>query len=252
MKNIFKKTLLTLAILLASLATVQITAHATTYATGESREPGDCSYLLGMPSWDCHINPNPENQNELTSNIIIIISNVLTAITVASAYLVLGFVIYGGYLYMFSSGDPTKAATSRKVLTRAFIGLAIVLLSNIILNAIRFALIQNSSLATYNTTLTPETAGNIFTNAVNWIIGISGVVSLVFIVIGAVGYITSAGDPSKLQKAKNTLTYALIGLAIVVLSAVITAAISNLIRKAENEAFNQINQTIIAKELYEK
>ena len=246
MKNIFKKSLLTLAIILASLTTIQITSSSSAYA---EHELGKCNdYLLGMPSWDCGIESNPQSQDDITSNIIIIASNVFTAITIASAYLVLGFVIYGGYLYMFASGDPSKAAASRKVLTRAFVGLAIVLLSNIILNAIRFALIRDQSLTAINQNINPN---EVFRHAIDWVIGISGAVSLIFIVIGAVGYITSSGDSSKLQKAKNTLTYALIGLAIVVLSAVITAFVSNLIRDAESNT-GYINQTIIAKELHEK
>ena len=158
------------------------------------------------------------------------------------------YFIYGGFLYMFSSGDSGKAANSRKVLTRAFIGLAIILLSNVILNSIRFALIQNGSFTSIKGQPSPE---DIFFNGIKWVIGISVVVCLIFIVIGAIGYITSAGDPQKLQKAKNTLMYALIGLAIVALSAIIKEFVYNLITSSK-EGAGLINQTIIAKESYEK
>lgn len=60
-------------------------------------------------------------------------------------------------------------------------------------------------------------------------IGIAGVVSAIFLVIGGVGYITSSGDANKLQKSKNTITYALIGLAIVGLSEIIVSVVSGII-----------------------
>lgn len=52
----------------------------------------------------------------------------------------------------------------------------------------------------------------------NAVIGISSLVAVVFIIVGGVNYITSAGDAGKIQKAKNTILYALIGLVVCVLS----------------------------------
>ena len=83
------------------------------------------------------------------------------------------------------------------------------------------------------------------TNLIQWVIGIAGIVAAVFIVIGAIGYLSSAGDPNKLKKAKDTIMYALIGLAIVGLAEVITAFVSSTIRNANS----YINTTTIAKEL---
>lgn len=54
------------------------------------------------------------------------------------------------------------------------------------------------------------------------IIGVSGLVAVIFIVIGGVNYMTSGGDAGKLQKAKNTILYACIGLVICVLAFAIT------------------------------
>ena len=273
MKNILKKAFITLVIILSatfiisSIAAPIANAKNPDYETPDdsgksitddssgSKEStptggdlGSCRDFLGMTSWDCGIVSNPSNQDELASNIVIIASNVFKDITVIAGYLTLAFIIYGGFLYMFSSGDSGKAANSRKVLTRAFIGLAIILLSNVILNSIRFALIQNGSFASIKGQPSPE---DIFFNGINWIIGISVVVCLAFVVIGAVGYITSAGDPQKLQKAKNTLMYAFIGLGIVALSAIIKEFVYNLIVNSKDST-GLINETIIAKELHEK
>ena len=53
------------------------------------------------------------------------------------------------------------------------------------------------------------------------IIGVAGLVSVVYIIIGGVQYMTSSGDASKVEKAKKTILYACIGLIVCALSFVI-------------------------------
>lgn len=52
-------------------------------------------------------------------------------------------------------------------------------------------------------------------NIVKTLVGIAGAVAVVFMVIGGFHYITSSGNPEKLDKAKSTLLYSGIGLVIV-------------------------------------
>lgn len=205
---------------------------------------GTCNYVLGFTSWNCNVDIH--DQETLKSGIWTIVANILTDITVAAAYLVLGFVIYGGYLYMSSSGDSSKVANGKKTLTQAFIGLAIVMGASVILNTIRIALGANftGNCAT-NECVDPSI---MVTNLIQYVIGMAGAVAVIFIVVGGFGYITSAGDPAKLQKAKQTILYACIGIIVVALAEVITAFVSNIIR----EGISQVNQTTIAKELHEK
>ncbi len=54
-----------------------------------------------------------------------------------------------------------------------------------------------------------------------WLLGIAGAIAVLFIVIGGVKLVTSAGNPKRLEDAKKTLTYAIIGLIAVLLSTVI-------------------------------
>lgn len=222
---------------------------------------GECNRtFLGMPSWDCGISEitgddTEKNQATLISNVVIIAANVLTILLIASSYLVLGYVIYGGYQYILSNGDSGKVAAGKKTILHALIGLAIVMLSSLILGAIRIAL-GNQDLSKnctiegkcYNLT----DASSIAESLLGWVIGISGLVCVIFIIIGGIGYITSAGDPSKTKDAKEIIKNALIGLAIVALSSIITAFASNLIRNAKTadnattpQSFHQIT---IAKE----
>jgi len=52
-------------------------------------------------------------------------------------------------------------------------------------------------------------------NILNIIIGLAGVVLLLMLIGGGFGYVTSGGDKEKAAKAKNTLTYAILGLLVI-------------------------------------
>lgn len=165
-------------------------------------------------------------------------ANILTDVTMVAAYLALGFVIYGGYLYIFSYGDVGKVAAGKKTLTSAFIGLAIVMLAYVIFNTIRFVLVGAGVESTtveiegITYTLADVKASQLFENVAGWVIGISGLVAAVFLVYGGITYVTSSGDAGKVEKAKKVILYSLIGLAIVGLSYLITGAISTAIRES--------------------
>ena len=51
---------------------------------------------------------------------------------------VVAMIIWGGLLYVFSSGDPTKTGKAKGVLTFAIVGLAVALLAKIIPSLVRF------------------------------------------------------------------------------------------------------------------
>ena len=67
-----------------------------------------------------------------------------------------------------------------------------------------------------------NTLKNTVGNIISAVIGILGLVAVGFIVLGGVQYMTSAGDPGKAKKAKDTILYACVGLAIAALAFAIT------------------------------
>ena len=221
-----------------SAAPAKGTDAGSTPGTTSSYVDSSCSYLLGLTSWNCGVNIN--NEDTLKSGIWTIVANIAKDITVIAAYLVIGYVIYGGYLYIFSAGDPSKVASGKKTLTQAFIGLAIVMLANIIMDTIRFVLLGNGKLncnpATGEGCIDGAGVSNLVNQTIQWFIGVGGTVSAVFVVLGGISLMTSNGDPGKVQKAKQTITYALIGLAIVGLSQIITAFVTNMIREAGKQS----------------
>ncbi|MDO4611407.1 MAG: pilin [Candidatus Saccharibacteria bacterium] len=241
-----KKILVFVALILATFTTFNLISSPSVSAAASTET------FLGMPAWNYGLDTSTITNTEgIKQAIVMIVSNVLLAITVAATYLILAYTIYGGYLYIFSNGDPGKAAGGKKTLTRAFIGMAVVASTYIILNAIRIAFMgANGNFAANCTTSECLTATDFVTNILGWFIGIAGIVAAIFLVVGGIGYVTSAGDASKLQKSKNTIMYALIGLAIVGLAQVIVVFVSNMAREATKTSYLD-NQTLIAKEYHE-
>ena len=246
MKTLSQKILIICAIILGA-------SFVSNFSTPENVSAAACdTSFLGLVSWDCNTNfNNPSSiptESDITNGIWIIVTNIITDITVIAAYLVLGYVIYGGYLYTMSGGDPGKVASGKKTLTHAFAGLAIVMGATIIMNTIRIALSANFSAncATSNCVANP---GLMVTSVIQWVVGVIGFVAAIFVVYGGITYIISSGDPGKVKKAKDIILYAVIGLVIVALAEIITAFVSNTINNASKSAY--INQTTISKEVHE-
>lgn len=56
----------------------------------------------------------------------------------------------------------------------------------------------------------------------NLVYTVAGMVAVIVIVIGGILYATSDGDSSKLQRAKNSIVYSVVGLIFVIMAASIT------------------------------
>lgn len=66
-----------------------------------------------------------------------------------------------------------------------------------------------------------EELPDVIQSILNGVVAVSGTVAVIFIVVGGFNYMTSAGDANKVTKARNTIMYACIGLAICALSFII-------------------------------
>lgn len=70
-------------------------------------------------------------------------------------------------------------------------------------------------------------------NILYTIIAISGIVAVVYIVLGGINYMTSTGDPGKVQKARQTILYAAIGLVVCALAfAIVNFTINYILNQA--------------------
>jgi cytochrome bd-type quinol oxidase subunit 2 len=58
-------------------------------------------------------------------------------------------------------------------------------------------------------------------NIVNALLVLAAVAAIIFVILGGVRYITAQGDEDAVEQAKNTIIYAIIGLIVIMLAAVI-------------------------------
>jgi cytochrome bd-type quinol oxidase subunit 2 len=78
-----------------------------------------------------------------------------------------------------------------------------------------------------------DKANSIITTVINIFSIVVGVVAVIMIILGGFRYITSGGDSSNVQSAKNTIIYALIGLVVVALAQFIVQFVLNKVTQTE-------------------
>lgn len=66
----------------------------------------------------------------------------------------------------------------------------------------------------------------VFKNVVDAALIFAGVVALFMIIYSGIRYITSAGDPKAVEGARNTLTWAIVGLVVIILAYTIISFIA--------------------------
>lgn len=187
---------------------------------------GNCGApeFLGFKPWyaglcnDSDEIQSPNGEAELRSFIWVIVLNISFDLSLAVGLLAIGFIIYGGYMYIMSQGDPARAAKGKKTLTAAIIGTVVAMAASLIVNTGKVILMINDIDGWKSTETVTDQVENIFT----WAYTVSGIVAVAFIVRGAVEYLTSQGDPGRTSKATRSIIFAVVGLVIVILAAAIT------------------------------
>ena len=77
-----------------------------------------------------------------------------------------------------------------------------------------------------NGVATLDCIGPLFQNIINAALVFAGVVALFFIIFSGIKFITPSGDPKQVEGARKTLTYAIIGLLVILFSFFIINLIS--------------------------
>ena len=205
--------------------------------------------FLGLRPWyygltegaDCHIRKpttcesNAECTNagtQLATFIWAVVLNVLIDLFVIAGMAAVGFLIYGGYLYLRSGGDPNFAAKGKKTLTAALVGLAISVLANVIMRIIT-AVLTAAGAGTENLNAQVDIGA-----ILGWVYAIMGIVAVIGIVFGAIVWTTSQGDPAKVKKGRDAVIYSIIGLFIVLMAVAITNLIAGMAADSNNSASN--------------
>lgn len=71
---------------------------------------------------------------------------------------------------------------------------------------------------------------NLFANLIEALLAFAGVSALFFVIYSGIKFITSGGDAKQVEGARKTLTYAVIGLLVVLFSFLIVDIIANVTR----------------------
>ena len=58
----------------------------------------------------------------------------------------------------------------------------------------------------------------LITTLINWALIFAGAITLIFFIIGAIQFLTSSGDQKRVESAKKTMTFAIVGIVLIFLS----------------------------------
>jgi len=72
-----------------------------------------------------------------------------------------------------------------------------------------------------------RTVPDILNNIVGWVLGFTGSIAVLFLIWGGIQYVTSAGNKERVELAKKTITYAVIGIIVIVLAETIVVLVTN-------------------------
>ena len=78
------------------------------------------------------------------------------------------------------------------------------------------------------------TVNSLIRTVINWVLGITFGIAVLFLIIGGFWYITSAGNEETAAKGKSTVINAIIGIVIIILSYVIINVVANLVSGSGN------------------
>lgn len=222
-------------ILLAGLFTFAfaspILATATPASAASSAKTcSDSTNFLGMPPWyrgimdaNCNIQSptSPSNPDGLKTFIWKIVLNIIQMALVAIVYVAVFFILYGGFQFMTGGSNPSMIEKGRKTILNAVIGLVIGLGSVAILNLL-FNGIFGTNGASTTDGLVHLPANLLLANALNLTYFVAGIVAVIVVIVGGIMYATSTGDTGRVSKAKNLITYAIVGLVVVLTAFIIT------------------------------
>lgn len=125
------------------------------------------------------------------------------------------YVLIGGIRYITAQGDEGKLEQAKHTILYAVIGLLVIGLAAIAVNFTAAAIgLPTGIPASNNLPLA-------IWQLINVALILAGLTALVYVILGGVRYITAQGDESKVEAAKNTILYAVIGLIVIGIAAVL-------------------------------
>lgn len=219
-----KKSIITIAIM-ASVGGSAMAVVAPTVAMAADSKTCTHSFL-GFPAWykglidsDCNIKPVGDSDGQVKMNTFIwtIALNVLDDVLLFGGYLSFAYIMYGGFLMLTSRGKASDIADGQVTVRNAVIGFVISFGSVPIVGIISDIIMKGG-----DTGVSKIEADVVFRDVVNMIYMVGGITAVIAIIISGYMYTISGGNPSEVEKAKNSIFYAIIGLVTISIAFTIT------------------------------
>ncbi len=202
-----------------------------------SASAADCDgRFLGIPPWyrgltegsECTIKAPESTEDGLSKFIWKIVLNGVEMALVIVVYIASFFILFGGFQYMTGGGNAGMIEKARKTILNAVIGLIIALGSVAIVNLLFSGIFGDTDGTTVNGVngIIDLTGQELLANILNLTYFIAGVVAVIVIIISGLSYATSSGDSGKLARAKNLITYSIVGIIIVLVAFTITGFVT--------------------------
>jgi len=227
------KKLISSIIVAAFIFLVAAPVTATILPANASAAGKECPQtVMGIPTWyrglvdeKCDIVPpnssllGNDPATRLPNFIWRVVLNAIEMALAIIAYLAVFFIIYGGFLFLTGGAVPAQVERGRKTILNAIIGLAISLGA---IGITRFIFSVIGDTTTTANGIPTLSAQQLLVNGFNIAYFIGGAIAVVVIVIAGLFYVTSAGDAGRVTKAKNLLTYSIVGLVVILTAFAIT------------------------------
>jgi len=163
-------------------------------------------------------------QNPLKANTVAqVLQSIMGYLKGIAGTIAVIFIIIGGIMYMLSAGNKEMMERGKKTLLYAIAGAAIVLAAPTFLKEI-MTIIGGSAPGIGGLSLQ-----QIALNVLRLLLSIVGMLAIIGIIIGASWMLTAAGDKDRYELGKNTVTYAIVGIAIAVGALIIVQTIQSIV-----------------------
>ena len=154
------------------------------------------------------------------------LGGILSAIQKIIVVLALVFIVIGAVMILTSAGNSGMVENGKKAITMALVGFAIGIAAPSLLKELSILVGWGGAGAVASALTLSEIAVRVL----NFLLGTMGIVALVMMVIGAIMYLTSAGDEDMIDRGKDIFKYSLIGVIMAMVSMVLVTQIAQFFR----------------------
>ena len=156
------------------------------------------------------------------NNVESFLSQIMTVIKQIIVSLSLVFIVIGAVMYVTSGGSSGQIENAKKCITAALVGLALGVAAPSLLKELANVIGWGGA----SEVAGALTLSDIAIRVLNFLLGTLGIVALIMLVIGAMLYLTSAGDEDRIEQGKEIFKYSLIGVVIAMSSMILVQQVA--------------------------